>query len=181
MYKVDTKLFTKTLKISRKLVVIPFLAIFILCFTTPLSALEINSTAPNFTLRNLDGKSVSLRDYQGKMVILKLGTTWCPGCRDQSKELQELDSFIKDAGITLIEVFLDDPAEEVRAYRSGHAMKSTVVTLLGDNRLIRDYGVYAIPRLLILSAEQKILRDSTGLRAEEIKAEILRNGRKLIK
>jgi peroxiredoxin len=172
---------TETGEIYRKFCLLPLFLLFSLCFTSPLFALPMNALAPQFTLATLDGKKISLSDYRGKIVILKLGTTWCPGCRDQSKELQELDAFIKDAGITLIEVFLDDPAEEVRAYQSGHAMKSTVVTLLGDNRLIRAYGVYAIPRLLILSADQKILRDSTGLRAEEIKAEILQNGRKSIK
>lgn len=175
------KLRTERRKIGRKwcIILLPF--VFSLCFTAPLFALAINSTAPNFTLATLDGKRVSLSDYQGKMVILKLGTTWCPGCRDQGKELQELDGFIKDAGITVIEVFLDDPVDEVRDYQREHAMKSPVVILLGDGRLLRDYGVYAIPRLIILSAEQKVLSDSTGMTARQIKAQILQHGKKTLR
>lgn len=149
--------------------------LFSFCFISPLFALPVNSIAPGFTLATLEGKPVSLKDYQGKVVILKLGTTWCPGCRDQDKELQKIDAFIKEAGIILIEVFLDDPVDEVKHYQQDYVMKSPVVTLLGNERLMRDYAVFAIPRLIILSPEQKVLSDSTGMKAQQIKARILQN------
>lgn len=167
------KLRPETGRIGSKYYLVPLLFLFSLCFTSTLFALPINAPAPKFTLENLDGKKISLSDYQGKMVILKLGTTWCPGCRDQDRELQKIDGLIKEAGITLIQIFLDDPADEVRVYQREHVMKSPVVTLLGDERLLRDYGVYAIPRLIILSAEQKVLSDATGMTAPQIKARIL--------
>lgn len=167
------KLRTETSRIGSRCYFVSLFFLFSLCFTTSLFALPLNAPAPKFVLENLDGKSVSLSDYQGKMVILKLGTTWCPGCRDQDRELQKIDAFIKDAGIALIQVFLDDPVEEVRVYQREYAMQSPVVTLLGNERLMRDYGVYAIPRLIILSAEQKVLSDSTGMSGQQIKARIL--------
>jgi thiol-disulfide isomerase/thioredoxin len=167
------KLPIETGRISRKSYLVPLFFIFSLCFTLPLFALPINAPAPKFILENLDGKRISLSDYQGKMILLKLGTTWCPGCRDQDKELQKIDDLIKETGITLIQVFLDDPVEEVRGYQREYPMKSPVVTLLGNERLLRDYAVHAIPRLIILSAEQKVLSDTTGMQAEKIKARIL--------
>jgi len=167
------KLHVETGRNGIKFYLIPLFLLFSLCFTSPLFALATNAPASDFTLVTLEGKKVSLSDYRGKMVILKLGTTWCPGCRDQNRELQKIDDFIKEAGITLIEIFLDDPADEIRAYQQEYAMKSPVVTLLGDERLQRDYNVYAIPRLIILSADQKILVDSTGMKAAQIKARIL--------
>ena len=163
----------ETGRISEKCYRVPLFIIFSLCFTSQLFALPINAPAPKFTLESLDGKRISLSDYQGKIIILKLGTTWCPGCRDQDKELQKIDDFIRETGITLIQVFLDDPAEEVRVYQREYPMKSPVVTLLGNERLLRDYGVHAIPRLIILSAEQKVLSDAMGMQAQKIKARIL--------
>lgn len=167
------KLRTKTREITAKCYFVTLFVFINICFTSPLFALAINSTAPGFTLSTLDGKRVALSDYRGKMVILKLGTTWCPGCRDQDKELQKLDGFLKEAGVPLIEVFLDDPADEIKAYQREYPMTSPVVTLLGDERLLRDYAVYAIPRLILLSAEQKVMSDSTGMTATQIKARIL--------
>ena len=144
-----------------------------LCFTEPLLALPLNASAPDFTLETIDGKKVSLSDYKGKTVILKLGTTWCPGCRDQDKELQKIDTFISEQKIALIQVFLDDPVPEIKAYQLGFPMKSPVVTLLGEGQMMRDYGVYAIPRLIILSPDQKVLSDTTGTTGQKIKARIL--------
>lgn len=144
-----------------------------LCFTAPLLALPLNASAPAFTLETIDGKKVSLSDYKGKTVILKLGTTWCPGCRDQDKELQKIDAFISDQKIALIQVFLDDPVKEIQSYQLEFPMKSPVVTLLGEGQMMRDYGVYAIPRLIILSPDQKVLSDTTGTTGQKIKARIL--------
>lgn len=144
-----------------------------LCFTAPLLALPLNASAPDFTLETIDGKKVSLSDYKGKTVILKLGTTWCPGCRDQDKELQKIDAFISDQKIALIQVFLDDPVKEIQSYQREFPMKSPVVTLLGEGQMMRDYGVYAIPRLIILSPDQKVLSDTTGTTGQKIKARIL--------
>lgn len=144
-----------------------------LCFTAPLLALPLQASAPAFTLATLDGKKVSLGDYKGSTVILKLGTTWCPGCRDQDRELQKIDAFIGAEKIALIQVFLDDPDDTIKAYQREFPMKSPVVTLLGDEKVMRDYAVYAIPRVIILSPDQKVLSDTTGISGEKIKARIV--------
>ena len=167
------KLYPEPGRSSCKYKLISLIIFFVLCFTAPLFALPVNAPAPNFTLANLEGKKISLSDYQGKTVILKLGTTWCPGCRDQDNELQKLSDFLQGGGIVIIQVFLDDSAEEIKHYQQEYVMKSPVVTLLGDERLLRDYAVYAIPRLIILSKEQQVLSDATGMTAAQIKARIL--------
>ncbi|MBE0503465.1 MAG: TlpA family protein disulfide reductase [Desulfuromonadales bacterium] len=167
------KLRTKMRRIGTNVGFTLLFLFFSLCFTTSLLALPVNATAPDFTLATLDGKKVSLGDYKGKTVILKLGTTWCPGCRDQDKELQKIDAFISEQNITLIQVFLDDPVKEIQSYQRNFPMKSPVVTLLGDDKMMRNYGVYAIPRLIILSPEQKVLSDTTGITGQKIKARIL--------
>lgn len=45
---------------------------------------------PDFTLLNKEGESVSLSDYQGKIVILNFWASWCPPCRLEMPEFQEL-------------------------------------------------------------------------------------------
>lgn len=145
------------------------------CFIFSLFALPLNTVAPGFSLATADGQKVSLSDYQGKMVVLMLGTTWCPGCRDQSRELQKLDAFFKETGIPVLKVFLDDPVDEVKDSQRQYPMKSQVVALLGNEKLNRDYHVYTIPRLIILSREQKVLSDTGGMSADQIKAQILQN------
>ena len=167
------KLRTEMRRVGTKVCFILLFLFFTLCFTAPLLALPLNASAPDFTLETIDGKKVTLSDYKGKVVILKLGTTWCPGCRDQDKELQKIDAFISEQKIALIQVFLDDPVKEIQAYQREFPMKSPVVTLLGEGQMMRDYAIYAIPRLIILSPEQKVLSDTTGTTGQNIKARIL--------
>lgn len=167
------KLNHETGQIGSKFYVVSIFLLFSLCFTAPLFALMPNTVAPDFTLAALDGSKVSLSDYKGKVVILKIGTTWCPGCRDQDRELQKIDAFIQEAGVTLLQVFADDPVDAIKAYQRQFPMKSPMVTVLGDEKMMRDYAVYAIPRLIILSPEQKVLSDATGMSGEKIKARIL--------
>ncbi|RYG48899.1 MAG: TlpA family protein disulfide reductase [Chitinophagaceae bacterium] len=50
----------------------------------------LNKTAPHFTLRNLQGKEVSLSDYKGKVVILDLWATWCAPCIASFPAMQSL-------------------------------------------------------------------------------------------
>ncbi|UCE99043.1 MAG: thioredoxin family protein [Planctomycetota bacterium] len=44
----------------------------------PVTASEVSSKAPEFTLKNFDGKDVSLSDYAGKIVVLEWFNYECP-------------------------------------------------------------------------------------------------------
>lgn len=50
----------------------------------------LNETAPTFTLKNIHGKEVSLKDYQGKIVLLDLWATWCIPCIASFPAMQKL-------------------------------------------------------------------------------------------
>lgn len=165
----------KTTPVARTAVTRIFLLLLLALLTAPLGAWALGSgaTAPPFTLSTPDGSKVSLADFKGRVVVLKIGTTWCPGCRDQSQELLKADDFLQQQGVVLIDVFVDDPAKTVKEYQKEHPMKTPVTVLLGNDRFIRDYGVYLIPRLLIVGPDQKIVTDSGGLTANELKARLM--------
>ena len=59
-----------------------------------LLSLLLATSAPDFQLRDMQGKRVSLQDYQGKPVLLTFWATWCSACRTELSEMQQLLSLI---------------------------------------------------------------------------------------
>jgi peroxiredoxin len=69
---------------------------------------RVGQPAPNFTIRTIDGKTVSLADLRGQVVILNFWATWCVPCK---KELPTLDAFyraVADHGLRVFAVTTED-------------------------------------------------------------------------
>ena len=136
-------------------------------------AVEVGKPAPVFTLKTPEGQSVSLADFKGKVVLLKLATTWCPSCSQLSKELDGLGEFLKAQEVVLIEVFLQDTPEMVERYLAGKSFPMVHRVLIDDLQVYKAYGIYTIPRFLVVDKEQKVRYDNgnaaTILPAEEIR------------
>lgn len=58
----------------------------------PAIGISEGDAAPDFTLKTLDGKAVSLSDYQGKKVFLNFWATWCKPCIDEMPDLETLQN-----------------------------------------------------------------------------------------
>lgn len=130
-----------------------------LLFSVPAVAIETGAAPPDFKLTGLDGKEVRLSDFKGKVVILKLATTWCPSCKQQVRELAKLEEFLARNEIALIEVFVDEPEEAVREYLQERSFNVPHVALLDDGQVARAYRIYTIPRVLLIDRDFKVQRD----------------------
>ena len=135
-------------------------------------ASDLGSRAPGFTLKSVQGEEISLADYKGRLVLLKLGTTWCPTCKEMSAEIDKIGTFLKEQGVAVIEVFVQDSAAMVEKYLGDAERPMTYRALLDDGQVYKAYNVYLIPRLLVVDAEQSIRFDSVGrnVLAEDIAA-----------
>jgi peroxiredoxin len=63
--------------------------------------------APDFTLRSLDGATLSLSHQRGKAVVLNFWATWCIPCRTEMPAIERLYQRHKDQGLEVVAINLD--------------------------------------------------------------------------
>lgn len=100
--------------------------------------------APDFELKNLEGKPVRLRDYRGKVVIMNFWSKSCPPCLEEMPSLGQLGHQLGDRkDIVLLTVTTDESAEDARA---------TLTSLLGAD----------IPFEVLVDSEAAVVTDLFG-------------------
>lgn len=112
------------------------------------------------SLKNLDGKSVSLEDYKGKVVVLNFWASWCPPCKAEMPELADLDDeFKKDDKVVFLAVNLTDGQRETekkaRDYIEKNGFKFNVL-LDTNGDLADEFDVGPIPHTAIIDKEGKL-------------------------
>jgi thiol-disulfide isomerase/thioredoxin len=134
--------------------------------------LETGATAPDFKATNLEGEKVSLSDYKGHVIVLKLGTTWCPDCAGMNEDLRANGQFLKDNDVVVVDVFIQETAKTVADYLKGKDFVMTYVPLLDNGQAHQAYQVYLIPRVVIIDQNFKVVHDGLRLSPAILKEKI---------
>lgn len=108
-----------------------------------------NQKASAFTLRSIQGKSVSLSDFKGKIVIVDFWATWCPLCRKSIPDLIELQKKFKNK-IAVIGISVDmDTKADVAPFVKHNGINYTV--LYATPKVIQAYcNINVIPTSFIM-------------------------------
>ncbi|MBK8421005.1 TlpA disulfide reductase family protein [Candidatus Villigracilis saccharophilus] len=77
---------------------------------------QVDFAAPKLDLTDLSGRSVSLDDYSGKVILVNLWATWCPPCRDEMPTLQKFYEKYKEKGFVLIAIDQEETPEVVAPF-----------------------------------------------------------------
>jgi thiol-disulfide isomerase/thioredoxin len=131
--------------------------------------------APNFKLRNLEGREVSLDQFRGKVVLLDFWATWCGPCRVTMPLLERLQKEFPK-GMVLLAINLQESASVVRNYVREQDINSEVL-LDEDGAVGSAYGAEAIPLQVLIDKEGKLRRVQAGLGSStvaQLRAEIQR-------
>ncbi len=70
----------------------------------------------NFTLTDLQGKTWTLKDLKGKVVMVNFWATWCPPCQKEMPDLEALYNRFKDQGFVILAHFQDEETPKVAPF-----------------------------------------------------------------
>src|SRR5262249_19812715 len=67
-----------------------------------------NSAAPDYDVPTLDGNTIKLSNYRGKVLILDFWATWCPPCRQEIPQLVRISNQFRAKGVEVVGLHIDD-------------------------------------------------------------------------
>lgn len=119
--------------------------------------------APDFALKDADGKVVHLSDYRGKVVLLDFWATWCGPCKIEIPWFIDFQRKDQQKGLVVLGVSMDDDGwQVVKPFVA--SMKVNYRVLLGTDQTAQLYGgVDALPTTFLIDRQGKIAAVHVGL------------------
>ena len=121
-------------------------------FTPPSEPELLGKPAPEFTLKDVDGREITLASLRGKPVLLDFWATWCEPCRVATPHIQALHDQYKDKSLIVLGIDTNESSETARKYFVDQ--KYTFANLLGSgNDVIKNYGANGIPLVVLIDKD----------------------------
>src|SRR5205823_7686661 len=125
--------------------------------------------APEFELKDADGKTVRLSDYKGKVVLLYFWATWCGPCKVEIPWFIEFQKKYADKGLQVVGISIDDTPDKLEPYVKDMKMNYLVLQGLGHDDVQDAFGpILGIPVTVVISRDGKICATHAGLAGKDV-------------
>lgn len=126
---------------------------------TDFNSLAVGSLAPDFTLPQPDGTSLTLSSLNGKYTLLDFWASWCRPCREENPMMVKLFNRYKKNGFEILGISLDQSKDQwVKAIEKDRLPWHQVSDLKGMNSIaVQLYNVQDIPLTILLNEEGRII------------------------
>ena len=141
--------------------------------TAPAAATSKGEAAKlDLVVKDMNGASVRLADYQGKVILLNFWATWCGPCEAEIPELVNTYAEYKDRGVVILGISIDDTADTLRAYAAKKRMDYPVLLMQDD--VDQAYGpIFGVPITFFIGRDGKISKKHFGpVTKEQVDQEI---------
>ena len=118
-------------------------------------AVAPQASAPDFTLRTLNGPNLRLAEQRGRVVMVNFWATWCGPCRQEMPQLDRLYQKYKSSGFVLLGVNVDEDAR--KATDVAAKLGVTFPVLLDTEKSVSKlYDVSTMPSTMLIDRDGKV-------------------------
>jgi len=125
------------------------------------TAVVAGELAPDFTLEDTQGNTITLSALRGKVVLVNFWATWCPPCKEEMPSMDRLNKFMADEDFVMLAINVEENGRKV--VPDFFRQNPYDFTVLYDDKLTvqQQYGVYKFPESFIIRkdgvVDQKII------------------------
>jgi len=121
----------------------------------------------DFDVRTVDGRTIKLSNYRGKVLVMDFWATWCPPCRQETPQLARLAKENRERGLEVIGLHIDDRGksspEDIRKFIDHYGITYTV-GLATDDMFTSYLGTAddTIPQTLVFGRDGRLIKHLIG-------------------
>lgn len=119
----------------------------------------ITMAAPDFSLKDLQGKTFRLSKHSGKPVLLFFGTTWCPACRAEIPAYKEIYATYSPKGLEVVYINIGESVKRVARFAKTNSLPYTVL-LDEDENVANNYRIIGVPTLILIDKDRNVFNIS---------------------
>ena len=133
----------------------------------PASNAASNASPADFDVRTIDGRTIKLSNYRGKVLVMDFWATWCAPCRQETPQLARLARENRERGLEVIGLHIDDRGrsspEDIRKFIDHYGITYTV-GLATDDMFTSYLGAVddTIPQTLVFGRDGRLVKHLIG-------------------
>jgi thiol-disulfide isomerase/thioredoxin len=116
----------------------------------------------NFDIRDMEGSTVNMSSYKGKVVFINLWATWCGPCRVEMPSIQELYNHVDKDKITFVMLSLDTQENQPKIMKYIREKRFSFPVFQPASDLPRQLQVGSIPTTIVIGKDGKIKMKKVG-------------------
>ncbi len=121
----------------------------------------VNSKAPDFVLKDMSGRTVSLTALKGKVVLLNFFATWCPPCRAEMPSFNKLYRTLKQRGLEIVAISSDRSINDIKDFLEKNKVDFPVL-FDTDRGATKQYRVFSMPTTFLINKNGVIVEKFYG-------------------
>ena len=158
------------------------LAVLVIGFSVPAHAAIVGEAAPDFTLKDSEGKSHTLSEHKGKLVVLEWTNPGCPFVKKfyEPKAMQKFQADAIGKGVVWYSISSSAEgkeghltAETAEKWKQDSGMNSTALLLDNDGKVGQLYKAQTTPHMFVIDTDGKLayagaIDDKASTKSEDI-------------
>ena len=143
------------------IVVLLGLLVFVIYDSIHQRIVQVGDTAPKFTIATDSGRTVSLDDFGGKLLVLNFWATWCPPCVQEIPSLEQFSRDLSKEGVVVLGISVDKDPNVYRTFVE-RANVSFLTARDPEQKINAAYGTFQYPETYVINRQGRVLQKFIG-------------------